>query len=68
MPTHAAAGRPKVNGEQVDLGKPQKPLGTPKHSNTLKVVVCLGFLNTLVYVFRVFCGFGVWKWGGVPVT
>ena len=36
MPTHAAAGRPKVNGEQVDLGKPQKPKGTSSKATHIK--------------------------------
>ena len=51
MPTHAVAGRPKVNGEQVDFGNRRnqevrtQKLRNLKQSCTLKVASCLWFLN-----------------------
>ena len=63
MPTHAAAGRPKVNGEQVNFWKPQEPKGTPSTEEHY-VALCLGFLNTLVYIIRVFCWFWCLEVGG----
>jgi hypothetical protein len=53
MSTHAAAGRPKVNGEQVNQetqSKDTQGSGNPKQNSTLKVALCLWFLNPI-------CGF-----------
>ena len=62
MPTHTAAGRPKVNGEQVNFLETTETL--PSTAAHWRFALCLGFLNTLVCVFRVFCGFGVLEVGG----
>ena len=60
--THAASGRPKVNGEQVDLGTvdTQGKDTTIQEPQTEQIrLLCVCGSYTLVFVFKVF---RFWFW------